>query len=136
METFREEFTVDETQRFRIGLFVRAGEYRLWSLFKSNLHFFGTRDEGGYVYLWGTERLGRDVLSRIVVAARISLSVGLVGVFLSFILGSLLIDAQNVATLTTHPWMLLPALCVIVIVLCFNFVGDGLRDSADPYHNL
>ena len=51
-------------------------------------------------------------------------------------LGSLLIDAQNVATLTTHPWMLLPALCVIVIVLCFNFVGDGLRDSADPYHNL
>ena len=48
----------------------------------------------------------------------------------------MLIDAQNVATLTTHPWMLLPALCVIVIVLCFNFVGDGLRDSADPYHNL
>ena len=90
LETFREEFTVDASQRFRIGLFVRAGEYRLWGLFKSDLHFYGTRDEGGYVYLLGTERLGRDVLSRIVIASRISLSVGLVGVFIAFILGCLL----------------------------------------------
>ena len=277
-ETFREEFTVDESQRFRLGLFVRAGEYRLLGLFKTDLHFFGTRAEGGYVYLLGTERLGRDVLSRIIIASRISLSVGLVGVFIAFILGcalgglsgyfggwvdnviqrlveilisiptiplwlalsaalpstwsiiavyfgitvilslvgwtglarvvrgkllelreadfvtaariagkgelpiirehllpsftsylvvdislripgmilgetalsflgfgirppavslgTLLIDAQNVAVLTSYPWLLLPALVVIAIVLCYNFLGDGLRDSADPYHNL
>ena len=50
--------------------------------------------------------------------------------------GVLLQLAQNVRTLSLHPWLLLPALFVIVTVLCFNFVGDGLRDAADPYSTL
>ncbi len=47
--------------------------------------------------------------------------------------GVLLQEAQNVRTLALYPWLLLPALFVIITVLCFNFVGDGLRDAADPY---
>jgi peptide/nickel transport system permease protein len=47
--------------------------------------------------------------------------------------GVLLKDAQNFRTVSLHPWLLLPGLVVIVAVLVFNFVGDGLRDAADPY---
>jgi peptide/nickel transport system permease protein len=48
-------------------------------------------------------------------------------------LGTLLQDAQNVRVISLYPWLLIPALFLIGIVLAFNFVGDGLRDSADPY---
>ena len=50
--------------------------------------------------------------------------------------GVLLQQAQNVRTLALHPWLLIPALFVVITVLCFNFVGDGLRDAADPYSTL
>jgi peptide/nickel transport system permease protein len=45
----------------------------------------------------------------------------------------LLRDAQNLRSLVLVPWVLLPALAVILTVMAFNFVGDGLRDAADPY---
>ena len=48
-------------------------------------------------------------------------------------LGTLLEDAQNIRVVVLYPWLLIPALFLIVIVLAFNFLGDGLRDSVDPY---
>ena len=42
-------------------------------------------------------------------------------------------EAQNVQTIALSPWLLIPGLFVIATVLAFNFVGDGLRDAADPY---
>jgi peptide/nickel transport system permease protein len=47
--------------------------------------------------------------------------------------GVLLQDAQNIQSLAISPWLLIPVIPVIVAVLAFNFVGDGLRDAADPY---
>ncbi len=47
--------------------------------------------------------------------------------------GILLQDAQNIETLALAPWLLVAALPVIVVILAFNFLGDGLRDAADPY---
>ena len=47
--------------------------------------------------------------------------------------GVLLREAQNVRSLVLAPWVLTPALAVIISILAFNFVGDGLRDAADPY---
>lgn len=47
--------------------------------------------------------------------------------------GVLLQDAQDVRTIGLHPWMLIPCIFVILAVLMFNFMGDGLRDAADPY---
>lgn len=47
--------------------------------------------------------------------------------------GVLLQQAQNVQTVAITPWLLLPAVPVIIVILAFNFLGDGLRDAADPY---
>jgi len=47
--------------------------------------------------------------------------------------GVLLQDAQNLVSIAQQPWMLIPALFVIATGLLFSFVGDGLRDAADPY---
>lgn len=47
--------------------------------------------------------------------------------------GVLLQDAQNIQALAISPWLLIPAIPVIIAVLAFNFMGDGLRDAADPY---
>ena len=272
-ETWRNIYTLDRSQRFPLQLFVRGDPYRMWGIFRSDLHLFGV--QGERVFLFGTDNLGRDLFSRTLYGARISLSIGLVGVALSFLLGCilggisgyfggavdtfiqrvieflisiptiplwlalsaalpvgwppvrvyfgivvilsivgwaglarvvrgklisvreedfvraaviagagdgavirrhllpaflsylivnvtlsipgmilgetalsflglglrppvvswgvLLFDAQNVRTVAQNPWLLIPALFVIAVVLAFNFVGDGLRDAADPY---
>ena len=271
--TLRREYAADTTRRLPLVLFVRGDPYKLWGIFRTDVHFFGT--QGGEAFLLGTDRLGRDMLSRVIHGARISLSIGLVGVFISFILGCilggisgyyggtpdlivqraiefiisiptiplwmalsaalpanwpalrvyfaitvilalqgwaglarvvrgkllelreedfvmaariagqgagdiirrhllpsfmsylivnitlaipgmilgetalsflglglrppvvswgvLLKDAQNFRTVAIHPWLLIPGIFVIVTVLMFNFLGDGLRDAADPY---
>ncbi len=50
--------------------------------------------------------------------------------------GVLLQQAQNIQAIAITPWLLVPAVPVIIVVLAFNFLGDGLRDAADPYSNL
>ena len=47
--------------------------------------------------------------------------------------GVLLKEAQNIRTISLQPWLLIPGIFVILTVLAFNFLGDGLRDAADPY---
>ena len=47
--------------------------------------------------------------------------------------GVLLKEAQNLQSVASAPWLLLPAVVVIIAILGFNFMGDGLRDAADPY---
>ena len=273
--TLRYQFAEDQSRIYPVSLFVRGNAYKLWGRFQADLHLFGTRDPEGKVFLFGTDKLGRDLFSRILYGGRISLSIGLVGVFLTFILGLLiggasgffggvvdegiqrliellrsiptiplwmalsaalprdwpvtriyfgitillsivgwtglarvvrgkllslrdedfvtaarlagssewrlitrhllpsftshiivsltlsipgmilgetslsflglglqppavswgvlLRDAQQVVQVAHHPWLLIPCLFVIVTVLMFNFLGDGLRDAADPY---
>ena len=86
--TMRRIYTEDPSTRFPLYLFVRGDPYELWGLFPSDRHFIGVKE--GYLFLFGTERLGRDLFSRTLHAARISLSIGLIGVGLSFILGCVL----------------------------------------------
>ena len=47
--------------------------------------------------------------------------------------GVLLFAAQNIRAIAHMPWLMIPGIFVIVAVLAFNFLGDGLRDAADPY---
>ena len=48
--------------------------------------------------------------------------------------GVLLQDCMQVESVASYTWLLLPVFFIILTVMCFNFVGDGLRDAADPYH--
>ena len=50
--------------------------------------------------------------------------------------GVLLKDAQHIEVLAKSVWLLIPGIFVIISILAFNFVGDGLRDAADPYSNV
>ena len=275
----RRTFVVDPEKVIPIGFFVRGPEYKMWGLFPMDLHFFGPLNPNDPVYLLGTDKLGRDLLSRLIYGTRVSMSIGLIGVAMSLtigvVLGSLsgfyggwvdlsiqrlieiisamptiplwlglaaavpltwsplkvyfvitlivsllawtglarevrgrffalrgedfvtaarldgsterrvifrhilpsltshilavvtlaiptmivaetalsflgvglkppvvsygvlLQDAQNMRTIATAPWLLIwPSLAVVMAVLSFNFMGDGLRDAADPYESL
>jgi len=85
-ETLRKTYAEDRSRRYPIRFFARGEPYRLWGVFPSHRHLIGV-DPGGTLFLLGTDGLGRDLLSRILYGARISLTVGLVGVVISFILG-------------------------------------------------
>ena len=272
--TLRPRFREITERRYPIRLLVPGSEYELWGVFRSRLHLFGV-DDGAYYYPLGTDKQGRDVLTRTIFAGRISLTIGLVGVVLSFVLaivfgsasgyfggvpdlmiqrvievlsslpqlplwmalavaipiswpiqrvffaitiilsliswpglarevrgkvlalretdyvtaaridnagtarllfqylvpgvlshliasltlaipnmilgetalsflgvglrapaiswGVLLQQAQNIQTVALSPWLMTPVFAVILVILAFNFVGDGLRDAADPY---
>jgi len=274
-KTFRRQYVEDPEQVIPIGLFVEGYTYRLWGLFEWNRHLLGPVDPRQPFYLLGADRLGRDNLSRIIYGTRVSMSIGLVGVAISLVVGLilggisgyyggridqliqrtieflrsmptiplwmglaaaipltwdplavyfmitillsligwtslarqtrgkvmslknedfvvaarldgikefriitqqllpafmshviavttlaipemilaetalsflgiglrppvvswgvLLQEAQNVNTVATAPWLLLPGVAVVVAVLALNFLGDGLRDAADPY---
>lgn len=90
METFETIFVEDSSKPTPIYLFTRGYSYKLFGLFKTDLHFFGTGKEDIPVHLFGTDELGRDLFSRILYGARISLSIGLIGVLISLFLGILI----------------------------------------------
>ena len=83
-------YTEDQARRYPLHLFVRGAPYELWGLFPMDLHLIGVRGEGATLFLLGTEKLGRDLFSRLVYGTRISVSIGLVGVALTFVMGSLM----------------------------------------------
>ena len=274
-ETMAKTFALDEETRIPVRLFAEGPEYKLFGLIPTNRHLIGPKDSSQPMYLMGADRLGQDLLSRIVFGTRISMSIGLVGVLISLVLGVflggisgfyggktdtiiqrliefirslptiplwmglaaalpltwsplrvyfgitlilsvigwtglarvvrgrflslreeefitaakldgvgqtriimrhmvpsfsshiiasltlaipatilaetslsflgiglrspinswgvLMQEAQNIRAIATAPWLLLPGLFVILAVLSFNFLGDGLRDAADPY---
>jgi peptide/nickel transport system permease protein len=274
-ETLVRTFQVDESKKVPVRLFAHGNTYKLWGLFESDRHLIGPVEKGQPMYLLGANDQGQDMLSRIIFGARVSMSIGLVGVALSFVFGVflggisgyyagatdtaiqrlievlmsiptlplwlglsaalppdwsplriyfgitiilsligwtdlarvvrgrflslrgedfvtaaeldgsskpriilrhmlpsfashiiasltlavpamilaetalsflglglqppivswgvLLQEAQNIRSVATAPWLLLPGFAVIIAVLALNFMGDGLRDSADPY---
>lgn len=86
METLKRVYTdkPDEVQPIRF--FCRGDSYKFWGLVTTNVHL-ACPAQGGEMFLLGTDRLGRDVLSRIIYGARISLTIGLIGITFSFVLG-------------------------------------------------
>lgn len=277
-ESLRRKFTVDPEKVVPIGFFVQGAEYKMWGVIPWDRHLIGPLNKRDPMNLLGTDKLGRDLLSRVIYGTRISMSIGLIGVASTLLIGVvlgalsgyyggwvdlsvqrlieiisamptiplwlglaaaipvtwsplqvyfiitlivsllawtglarevrgrffalrgedfvtaarldgssqrrvifrhilpsltshilavvtlaiptmivaetalsflgiglkppvvswgvLLQDAQNVRTVATAPWLLIwPAGCVVMAVLSFNFLGDGLRDAADPYEH-
>ena len=86
METLRRDYTEDTSRPYPLRFFCSGDRYAFWGMFDASFHLVCPA-EGSTLFLLGTDRLGRDVLSRIFYGARISLTIGLLGITLSFALG-------------------------------------------------
>jgi len=86
MDTLKRNYADDTNDVQKIRFFCSGDKYKFWGLVEGSFHFVCPA-EGGQMFLLGTDRLGRDVLSRIIYGARISLTIGLIGITFSFVLG-------------------------------------------------
>ena len=89
MNNLRRVYTPDPAKHEPMRFFCHGDKYDYWGLIPGDVHLFCPA-RGGQAFLLGTDRLGRDMLSRIIYGARISLTVGLIGVVVSFSLGILI----------------------------------------------
>lgn len=88
-ETFSLHYENDTSKKYFFRLFVKAEPYKIWGKWEWDRHLFGV-EEGGVYFPFGTDRFGRCLLSRIAYGTRVSMTIGLIGVFLSLFLGIIL----------------------------------------------
>ncbi len=86
MENLKREYRTDTTRPQPIRFFCRGDDYRFWGLWRGDVHVV-CPPKDGTLFLFGTDRLGRDMASRLLYGGRISLTVGLIGITISFTLG-------------------------------------------------
>lgn len=87
--TFRRTVEIIPEEKYPLQFFVRGAEYSILGLIKTDIHLFGV-EEPGKLFLFGTDSQGRDIFSRVWYGAQVSLSVGLIGVFLTLLFGSII----------------------------------------------
>lgn len=122
--------------RSPVQFFVRGWKYKILGIFQSDLHLFGT-PEPGHIFLLGTDQVGRDIFSRVLFGAQISLSVGLAGVLLTTFFGLILGGiagyyggaTDHVIMRLTEVLISIPALYLILSLR--NIIPDRLEDFYD-----
>lgn len=90
LETFRKEIVEDtEGARYHLGLFVQGAPYKIAGNITATVHLFGLKEYNPEVpvFLFGSDQIGRDLFSRTIWGSQISLTIGLVGVFIAFMIG-------------------------------------------------
>ena len=92
LTTRERSYVVDTTKRYPIHFFVKAESYKLLGVINTDRHLFGLHpdQQEGYIFLLGTDRLGKDQLSRLFYGGRISLVIGLTGVIMMLFFGATL----------------------------------------------
>ncbi|MEF2071133.1 ABC transporter permease [Consotaella aegiceratis] len=93
--TGQRTYVPDPDHVVELGFFVKGDPYRMWGFVPWDRHLFGPVDPHERVYFLGTDRLGRDMLSRTIYATRISMTIGLIGVGLSLVLGLIIGGASG-----------------------------------------
>ncbi|MFT6433714.1 MAG: peptide/nickel transport system permease protein [Candidatus Azotimanducaceae bacterium] len=85
-DTWAREYEENTTKMFPLRFFSRGQDYQFWNLFETNIHFVTVADNH-YLHFFGTDKIGRDLFSRVIYGARTSLSLGLIGVVLTMFFG-------------------------------------------------
>jgi len=93
-ETFTWVYTQDCSKTYPIKFFVRGYSYRLFGIIRTDVHLFGV-DPPAKLFLFGADAQGRDLFARVLEGSRVSLTVGLLGVALSIVIGSILGTASG-----------------------------------------
>lgn len=86
LDNMKREYKTDTSKVYPISFFCKGDKYKFWGFIKADRHLFCSKRKAP-MFLLGTDRLGRDVLSRIIYGGRISMTVGLIGIAISFSLG-------------------------------------------------
>jgi len=90
IKTMKREYTENTERVMPLRFFCLGDSYKFWGLVEGRFHFVCPAEDGGTFYLLGTDRLGRDMFTRIIYGTRISMTVGLIGIAISFIIGIVL----------------------------------------------